>query len=51
VQSLGARRFEAGPLAGGEDDGGETGSLHGTARAIFGPLGYSTVTDFAKFLG
>ena len=33
VQNLGARRFEAGPLAGGENDGGETGSLHGMARA------------------
>ena len=32
VQHLGARRFEAGALAGGEDDGGETGSAHDTAR-------------------
>ncbi len=32
VQHLGARGFEAGALAGGEDDGGEAGSAHDTAR-------------------
>ena len=32
MQDLGARGFEAGALAGGEDDGGEAGSAHEAAR-------------------